>query len=175
MMLATSGYRPRYNERVQVDQLLDGMLATRALPPGIRVWRDVQSVSVQGDQSSLDTLLWSLITNAAESYCNGKGVVRVTIRYGIAPRGEKASFEEGDAPGECLGIVIEDFGSGMGPDVLERIFEPFFTTKFPGRGLGLPAVRGIVRAYSGKLLLQTAAGQGTRVEVWLPPEPVREI
>jgi signal transduction histidine kinase len=96
--------------------------------------------------------------------------VRVTIRYGIARRGEDASFEEGDAgSGECLGIVIEDSGCGMEPKVLERVFDPFFSTKFTGRGLGLPAVRGIVRAHSGKLLLQTKAGLGTRVEVWLPP------
>jgi signal transduction histidine kinase len=56
----------------------------------------------------------------------------------------------------------------MSPEVLERAFDPFFSTKFTGRGLGLPAVRGIVRAYSGKLLLETTVGRGTRVEVWLP-------
>ena len=58
----------------------------------------------------------------------------------------------------------------MARDVLHRAFDPFFSTEIsPGRGLGLPAVRGIVRAYSGKLLLETAPGaSGTRVEVWLP-------
>jgi signal transduction histidine kinase len=56
----------------------------------------------------------------------------------------------------------------MLPEVLDRAFDPFFTTKFTGRGLGLPAVRGIVRAHSGKLWLRTESGKGTRVEVWLP-------
>jgi len=80
-----------------------------------------------------------------------------------------ASFEEGDpGSGECLGIVVEDRGSGMSPEILERAFDPFFTTRFTGRGLGLPAVRGIVRAYRGRLSLETVAGEGTRVEVWLP-------
>jgi signal transduction histidine kinase len=64
--------------------------------------------------------------------------------------------------------VVEDRGSGMSPEILKRAFDPFFSTRFTGRGLGLPAVRGIVRAYSGKLLVDTAVGQGTRVEVWLP-------
>jgi PAS domain S-box-containing protein len=170
MMLATSGYQSRNREQLQVDQLLDWMLANRPLPPGIRVCRDVQSTSFQCDRRSLDTLLWSLISNAAESYGTAGGVVRVTIRYGIAESRDDASFEEGEAgPGECLGIVIEDSGCGIEPHVLERIFDPFFSTKFTGRGLGLPAVRGIVRAHSGKLSLQTKAGQGTRVEVWLPP------
>lgn len=100
-------------------------------------------------------------------------MVRVTFRLGPAPHGaprnSDVSFSEGDAgPGECLGIIVEDAGCGMPPEVLARAFDPFFSTKFPGRGLGLPAVRGLVRAYSGKLLLETAQGRGTRVEVWLP-------
>jgi two-component system cell cycle sensor histidine kinase/response regulator CckA len=170
MMLATSGYRPRYNERLQIDQMLDWMLANRQLPPNIRISREVQSAPFHGDRRSLDTLLWSLISNAAEAYGEDEGVVRVSIRYGTPPPAERASFEEGDAgPGECLGIIVEDRGCGIDPIVLERVFDPFFSTKFTGRGLGLPAVRGIVRAYSGRLLLLTTAGQGTRVEVWLPP------
>lgn len=69
---------------------------------------------------------------------------------------------------KCLALVVEDHGCGMTAEVLERAFDPFFTTKFTGRGLGLPAVRGIVRACSGKLWLRTGPGEGTRVEVWLP-------
>lgn len=169
MLLASAGYRPRYNESLDLDRLLDWMLANRPLPPHVRVSREVESVFFTGDRRSFDTLLWSLISNAAESYGKEEGVVHVTIRSGIAPPGSKATFEEGDpGPGACLGIIVEDSGCGMSPALLDRAFDPFFSTKFTGRGLGLPAVRGIVRAYSGKLLVQTAAGQGTRVEVWLP-------
>jgi PAS domain S-box-containing protein len=169
MMLASAGYRPRYNERLDLDRLLDWMLASRPLPPNVRVSREVEATFFTGDRRSFDTLLWSLISNAAEAYGKNEGVVHVTIRSGAAPLAPEATFEEGDpGPGECLGIIVEDRGCGMGPDVLDRAFDPFFSTKFTGRGLGLPAVRGIVRAYSGKLLLVTAAGRGTRVEVWLP-------
>ena len=174
MLLASAGYRPRYNELLDLDQLLDWMLANRPLPPNVRVSRDVESAFFNGDRRSFDSLLWSLISNAAESYGKEPGgqdesVVHVTIRSGVAPLASKATFEEGDpGPGACLGVVVEDRGCGMSPALLDRAFDPFFSTKFTGRGLGLPAVRGIVRAYSGKLLVQTAAGQGTRVEVWLP-------
>ena len=131
--------------------------------------RQVESPVLSGDRRSIDTLLWSLISNAAESYGRQEGVVRVSIRNGPAPRTPKTTFEEGDVgTGECLGIIVEDNGCGMSQEVLERAFDPFFSTKFTGRGLGLPAVRGIVRAYSGKLLLETAVGKGTHVEVWLP-------
>jgi signal transduction histidine kinase len=56
----------------------------------------------------------------------------------------------------------------MTPEIMKRAFDPFFSTRFTGRGLGLPAVRGIVRAYAGRLSVETGVGRGTRVEVWLP-------
>ena len=94
----------------------------------------------------------------------------VAIGCGPAPTASQSrvSMKAIRAPAECLCIVVEDRGSGMSAEVLDRAFDPFFSTRFTGRGLGLPAVRGIVRAYSGKLSLETSAGQGTRVEVWLP-------
>jgi signal transduction histidine kinase len=66
--------------------------------------------------------------------------------------------------------VIEDRGSGMDADTLERAFDPFFSTKFTGRGLGLAAVRGLVRAYFGRIWLRSRPGEGTRVQVWLPKQ-----
>jgi PAS domain S-box-containing protein len=169
MLLATAGYRPRYNEQLRLDQLLDWTLANRPLPPGVRVVAEAASTTFPGDRRAFETLLWSLISNAAEAYGEKEGEIRISIRFGPAPPGGGVSFEEGDpGPGQCLGIVVEDHGSGMSPEVLDRAFDPFFSTRFTGRGLGLPAVRGIVRAYSGKLLLETAAGRGTRVEIWLP-------
>jgi signal transduction histidine kinase len=169
MLLATAGYRSRYSEQLRLDQLLDWTLANRPLPPNVRVSSEAAATPFMGDRRAFETLLWSLISNAAEAYGEGGGEVGVAIRFGPAPHGGAVSFEEGDpGPGECLGIVVEDRGSGMSPEILERAFDPFFSTKFTGRGLGLPAVRGIVRAYSGKLSLKTAVGQGTCAEVWLP-------
>jgi two-component system, cell cycle sensor histidine kinase and response regulator CckA len=169
LLLATSGYRSRSTEPVQLGQVLNGMLVSRKLPPRVRVLPDIGSAPLTGDRRAFETLLWSLIMNAAEAYGERGGDVRVTIRQGPPSYSGGASFEEGDpGPGECLCLIVDDDGSGMLPEVLDRAFDPFFTTKFTGRGLGLPAVRGIVRAHSGKLWLRTEAGKGTRVEVWLP-------
>ena len=169
MLLATAGYGSRYSERLQIDELLDWTLAHQPLPPNVRIAKEAQATAYMGDRRSFETLLWSLISNAAEAYGDNGGEVSVTIRSGTAPGMRPASFEEGDpGPGDCLGIVVADLGEGMSPETLKRAFDPFFSTRFTGRGLGLPAVRGIVRAYSGRLSLDTAVGKGTRGEVWLP-------
>lgn len=173
LILAASGYRQPFRETVALDELLDCLLTARPLPAGIRLAKQVESCTFDCDRKALETLLWNLLVNAAEAYNDTEGDIHIAIRTCTASAATAVPgwlyFEEGDpGPGECVGISVEDHGSGMTPLVLERAFDPFFSTKFTGRGLGLAAVRGIVRAYSGKLFVATAVGLGTRVEVWLP-------
>jgi CheY-like chemotaxis protein len=63
---------------------------------------------------------------------------------------------------------VQDDGEGMSKRTLKRLFDPFFTTKSSGRGLGLAAVLGIVRAHQGALDVASTEGQGTTFRIWLP-------
>ena len=53
-------------------------------------------------------------------------------------------------------------------ETLQKLFDPFFTTKFTGRGLGMSAVLGIIRAHKGAFLVKSKPGVGTNMLVVLP-------
>jgi len=169
LMLATSGYRAHNLETLCIDRMAHEAAAARGLPQAVHIEVEADPCEFVSDPATMDTLLRALITNAAESYGTGPGKVVVSVHSGPLPSLAKGSFQEGvPMDFDYIGIVVEDHGCGMTREVAERAFNPFFTTKFTGRGLGLPAVRGIVRAHDGILWMRTGPGAGTRVEVWLP-------
>jgi PAS domain S-box-containing protein len=124
---------------------------------------------IEGDVSQLRQLLINLVINASESLGANPGEIRLSA--GVRPpelrtTGASHSF---DLPaGDCVCLSITDTGQGMNAATLARIFDPFFTTKFAGRGLGLAAVLGIVRAHKGALTVDSTPGAGSTFRLYLP-------
>jgi two-component system cell cycle sensor histidine kinase/response regulator CckA len=108
--------------------------------------------------------------NAAEATPTGTGHVIVRSNVTDVTREELARCMLGDelSPGRYVALEVIDNGCGMDESMLERIFEPFFTTKFAGRGLGLPALLGIVRGHRGAVQVVSNEGHGSVFRVLLP-------
>jgi signal transduction histidine kinase len=77
----------------------------------------------------------------------------------------------GDGIGDGIGLSIADDGRGVDSADLGRVFDPFFTTARArgGTGLGLHIVHNlVVNRLQGRVELQSSAGAGTVLRLWLP-------
>lgn len=123
-----------------------------------------------GDGSQLRQVVMNLIMNASDALQGERGTIRVTTgERELRPSDLAACVLGREAvPGPYVYVEVEDEGAGMDEATLHRIFEPFFTTRASGRGLGLAATLGIVRAHGGVLDVRSRRGVGTRFRVLLP-------
>lgn len=69
-----------------------------------------------------------------------------------------------------LRIRIADNGTGIPEKELAAVFDPFYTTKEPGKGtgLGLSVSRSLVEHAGGTMSIESRAGQGCTVSIYLP-------
>jgi PAS domain S-box-containing protein len=104
-------------------------------------------------QSQLNQVFMNLLVNAAHAI-DGRG--RITLRTG--------------AIADAVWVEIEDSGSGIKPEHLDRIFDPFFTTKPVGQGtgLGLSLSYQIVQKHGGQIEVRSELGKGSVFRVVVP-------
>jgi PAS domain S-box-containing protein len=122
------------------------------------------------DAAQIRQVVLNLVMNAAESTASGSGHVIVRSSVTDVSREELSNCLLGDElpAGRYVALEVIDNGSGMDESTLSRIFEPFYTTKFAGRGLGLPALLGIVRGHRGAIHVVSNQGHGSVFRVLLP-------
>jgi signal transduction histidine kinase/CheY-like chemotaxis protein len=106
---------------------------------------------IEADAAQLQQVVMNLVINAAEAI-EEAGTVTVRTRG----EGDRAILE------------VTDTGAGMDETTRARIFDPFFSTKGPGRGLGLSAIQGIVRAHGGSITIASQPGRGTTFTLSFP-------
>jgi len=123
------------------------------------------------DATQLELALMNLIINARDAMPDG-GTIRVCAHNRFAATGNPLNL----APGDYVVLSVEDEGSGIPADIIERVTEPFFTTKQVGKGtgLGLSMVYGFANQSGGALSIRSEEGQGTNVELWLPRAAKRD-
>ncbi len=154
---------PLQTEIVDVRSRLGGLsdLLERSLREDVSVEYDLAPDlwPVEVDASQFDVAILNIAVNARDAMPQG-GAIR------IVARNEPKALDGRDA----VRISIDDQGSGMTPEQIEKAFEPFYTTKGVGRGtgLGLSQVYGFTRAVDGSVTIASAGAGGTIVTMRLP-------
>ncbi len=129
---------------------------------------------VDADPGQLQQIVMNLVINGAEAIGPEGGSVLVkTAVQEVDSHYISTMSSAGELlkPGRYVALEVHDTGVGMDDETLAKIFDPFFTTKFAGRGLGLSAVLGIVRAHYGALKVYSKPGRGTTFKVLFPASP----
>lgn len=132
----------------------------------IRQGRDLWPV--KADLGQLEQVIVNLAVNARDAMQDG-GKLQVRTRNVAAE--ECAGFGHQALPAaDYVMLEVEDSGTGIPAEHLDKIFEPFFTTKEVGKGtgLGLSMVYGIVKQTGGFVFVDSTLGKGTTFRIFLP-------
>lgn len=134
------------------------------------------SLWVRGSATKVEQVLLNILLNARDAMENERGTINIHAAT-VSEAPAEAMLTPPPSKMGWVKLAIEDSGSGMSPEVLQRVFEPYFTTKESGRGtgLGLSSAWGILQEIGGGLGVQSAAGSGTTFDLYFPvTEPRRE-
>ncbi len=143
-------------------------LLRSTLPTTIAIrQRIVSDDTVLADPTQVHQVLMNLAANAQHAMRESGGELEVDLTSeDLDPA--LAARHPHLGPGRYLRLRVRDTGTGIAPELRERIFDPFFTTKSDGSGMGLSVVQGIVQDAGGVIVVDSAPGQGSTFDVFLP-------
>ncbi|WP_224982479.1 ATP-binding protein [Geomonas agri] len=173
-MLAYSGRGSFIIEKLDLNRvvqdmgpMLDVSISKKAL---LRYDFEADIPAISGDATQLRQVILNLVINASEAMEEGTGLISISTRRMYCDRTYLSeSWIDDRLPEGCYVVLeVSDTGCGIDREVIPKIFDPFFTTKFTGRGLGMAAVLGIVRAHKGAIKVYSEKGKGSSFRLLLP-------
>ncbi|WP_339136419.1 MAG: MASE3 domain-containing protein [Candidatus Electrothrix sp. GW3-4] len=148
-----------------------------SVPSNIEIRQDLgpDCEAVLADPTRIHQVIMNLCTNAYHAMRQTGGVLEVSLQQVILAQ-EDVANKMPLQPGSCLQLTVQDTGSGIPKELMEKIFEPYFTTKAQGEGtgLGLAVVQSIVMDFGGAITVSSEPGKGTTFQVYLPVLPTGE-
>ena len=120
-----------------------------------------EPVEIFADPDQITQVATNLVENAIKYGGSGKDVM-VTLNHENGPRGPKVR------------LAVKDQGEGIEPFHLPRLAERFYridghrSREKGGTGLGLAIVKHIAQRHRGRLVIDSAPGQGSTFSVLLP-------
>lgn len=115
---------------------------------------------IRGNKNQLEQVMLNLFINSIDS---------IEEKISKNPDSERRLILSAICENDFVKIRIEDSGSGIPKNIMDKIFDPFFTTKSPGKGtgLGLSVVYNIIDAHQGRIYFESEEGKGTIVNLKL--------
>jgi len=126
-------------------------------PKRINIHLELPKTAIHADEDLLSQVWLNIFSNSIK-FTPEDGDISIALQAG---NGE-------------IGVVIRDTGIGMSEEDRKRVFERFFMAdkshnrEAGGSGLGLSIVKRVVELHSGRVEIDSAAGKGTAVTVFLP-------
>src|SRR5262245_49941769 len=128
--------------------------------------RDIWPVKV--DIAQFEQVIINLAVNARDAMPLGG---KLTLRTSNVGTDESARDKYKGMPfGEYVLVEVEDTGTGIAPEIMDKIFDPFYTTKEIGKGtgLGLSTVYGIIKQTGGFIYVESEVGKGAIFRIFIP-------
>jgi two-component system cell cycle sensor histidine kinase/response regulator CckA len=144
-----------------IEKTAAGVLKDKApdgkffLPPDL--W------TVEADETQLGQAVSNVLVNAEQAMPRG-GVITISAENVVIDAKSLLPLKKG----KYVRLSVGDSGDGIDEAHMEKIFDPFFTTKEKGRGLGLASAFSIVKNHGGCISVESKAGAGTVIHIYLP-------
>lgn len=160
-------------EKVILSHILKEVMETEPALQGANISYNIDTADdlmpIAGDQRQVSQLLQNLFLNALEAVPEA-GNISISVQAGnitVIPQNE---FQL--KPGNYVRVIIEDNGTGITAENMDKVFDPYFSTKDnvtqKGMGLGLTLCYSIVRRHDGYITVDSREGKGTTVTFYLP-------
>lgn len=158
----THSYASIYDIVDQTVSLINTIIKKDQIQLQIELDKDLPDLKCRSQQ--IQQVLMNLLTNARDalnekySTYNVDKVIKITGKLQL--QDERRWIQ----------IIVEDHGTGINQELLDKIFVPFFSTKPKdrGTGLGLSISFGIVKDHHGKIDIETVEGEFSRFILSLP-------
>jgi PAS domain S-box-containing protein len=111
---------------------------------------------VAGDRVQVQQVVLNLVMNGIEAMSS------------VSDRARDLVITTRNLDPDQVEVTVDDAGTGIDPQMLDKIFDPFYTTKPGGMGMGLSISRSILQAHGGRLWATAKDGPGTLFHFTLP-------
>ena len=115
------------------------------------------------DEGQVTQVIHNLTLNAVQAMPEG-GLISISGECIDIYAGNNLTLNAGP----YVKLNIEDHGTGIKKEHIQKIFDPYFTTKQKGSGLGLAIAHSVIEKHNGAITVESELGLGTTYRIFLP-------